>query len=61
MFEAIEMRTAWRIPPIRRTAILNRNIDPGLSQAHIYWVLVAVLAIIAVPLVYAVPDFEGRW
>lgn len=43
------------------TALLNRSIDPGMAQAHIFWVLSLVMVVIAVPLVYMIPDHKGKW
>jgi EmrB/QacA subfamily drug resistance transporter len=43
------------------TAILNRSSDPGLMQAHIFWVLAGVMVLLAVPLVYMIPDHKGAW
>ena len=43
------------------TAILNRSADPGLAQAHILWVVAAVLLLVMVPLVFRVPEHKGRW
>lgn len=43
------------------TALLNRSVNPGMAEAHIFWVLSLVLLFIAVPLVYLIPDFKGEW
>ena len=43
------------------TALLNRSPDPGLVLAHIFWVLAGVLVVVAIPLIFAVPDFKGTW
>jgi MFS family permease len=43
------------------TAILNRSADPGLAQAHILWVVAAVLLLVMVPLAFRVPEHKGRW
>jgi len=43
------------------TALLNRSLEPGMEMAHIIWVFAFVLAFLAIPLVYMVPDFKGKW
>jgi EmrB/QacA subfamily drug resistance transporter len=43
------------------TAILNRSADPGLAQAHILWIVAAVLLVVMVPLVFRVPEHKGSW
>lgn len=43
------------------TAILNRSADPGVAQAHILWVVAAVLLVVMVPLVFRVPEHKGTW
>jgi EmrB/QacA subfamily drug resistance transporter len=43
------------------TAILNRSPNPGLTQAHILWVVVAILLFVMLPLVWRVPEYKGRW
>ena len=42
-------------------AVLNRSADPGLAQAHILWVVAAVLVVVMVPLVFRVPEHKGSW
>ncbi len=41
-------------------AILARSADPGLAQAHVFLVFAATL-IVALPLVFLVPEHRGRW
>jgi EmrB/QacA subfamily drug resistance transporter len=43
------------------SAILNRSPDPGLSQAHIYWVIVGLIVLVTLPLVMLVPEHKGNW
>ncbi|HEY6492378.1 MAG TPA: MFS transporter [Trebonia sp.] len=43
------------------TAILNRSADPGMTQAHIFWVVAGVLVFVMVPLVFRVPEHKGSW
>jgi MFS family permease len=43
------------------TAILNRSANPGMAQAHILWVVAAVLLVVMVPLVFRVPEHKGSW
>jgi EmrB/QacA subfamily drug resistance transporter len=43
------------------TAILTRSGDPGLIQAHIYWVIAGFLVLVMVPLVFRVPEHKGNW
>jgi EmrB/QacA subfamily drug resistance transporter len=43
------------------TAILNRSANPGLMQAHIFWVVCAALMLVMVPLVARVPEHKGAW
>lgn len=43
------------------TAILNRSGNPGLTQAHLLWVVVGVLLVVMVPLVLRVPEHKGNW
>ena len=43
------------------TAILNRSPRPGLAQAHIMWVIAAVIVVVMVPLVRRVPEYKGHW
>lgn len=43
------------------TAILNRAHDPGITQAHLLFVVAGVLLFVMVPLVRRVPNHKGRW
>jgi EmrB/QacA subfamily drug resistance transporter len=43
------------------TAILNRSGDPGITQAHIYWVVAGFIGLVMVPLVFRVPEHKGAW
>lgn len=43
------------------TAVLNRSADPGIAQAHILWVVSAILVVVMVPLVLRVPEHRGSW
>lgn len=43
------------------TAILNRSANPGLAQAHIFWVVAGFLVVVMVPLVFRVPEHKGAW
>lgn len=43
------------------TAILNRSPNPGMTQAHVFWVVAGILLIVMVPLVYQVPEHKGTW
>jgi EmrB/QacA subfamily drug resistance transporter len=43
------------------TAILNRSADPGLTQAHIFWVAAGLLVFVMIPLVRRVPEHKGIW
>lgn len=43
------------------TALLNRSLQPGMEMAHLFWVFAFALAFLAIPLVYMVPDFKGKW
>jgi EmrB/QacA subfamily drug resistance transporter len=43
------------------TAILNRSANPGMTQAHILWVVAGVLVVVMVPLVFRVPEHKGSW
>ena len=43
------------------TSVLNRSTDPGLTQAHVFWVVAGILLGVMVPLVYTVPDHKGSW
>jgi len=43
------------------SAFLNRSPDPGLTQAHIYWVIVGLILTVMVPLVLLVPEHKGEW
>jgi EmrB/QacA subfamily drug resistance transporter len=43
------------------TAILNRSSNPGLTQAHLLWVVVGVLVLVQIPLVFRVPEHKGSW
>jgi EmrB/QacA subfamily drug resistance transporter len=43
------------------TAILNRSGHPGITQAHILWVISAFIAIVMIPLVLRVPEHKGAW
>jgi len=42
------------------TAVLARSRDPGLAQAHAFWML-ALLLLVATALTAAVPDHRGSW
>jgi EmrB/QacA subfamily drug resistance transporter len=43
------------------SAFLNRSPDPGLTQAHIYWVIVGLIVVVMLPLVMRVPEHKGEW
>jgi MFS family permease len=43
------------------TAILNRSGDPGITQAHILWVVAGFIGLVMVPLVFRVPEHKGNW
>jgi EmrB/QacA subfamily drug resistance transporter len=43
------------------TAILNRSSDPGLAQAHLIWVMAAIIFCVMVPLVRGIPERKGAW
>jgi hypothetical protein len=43
------------------TAILNRSADPGIAQAHIFWVVAVILLVVMVPLAFRVPEHKGSW
>jgi EmrB/QacA subfamily drug resistance transporter len=42
------------------TAIIARSGDPGLTQAHVFYVLAAFI-ICLIPLVFLVPEHHGSW
>jgi MFS family permease len=43
------------------TAILNRSPDPGITMAHILWVVSAIAVVLMLPLVYRIPEHKGTW
>jgi EmrB/QacA subfamily drug resistance transporter len=43
------------------TAILSRSAHPGITQAHIMWVVVAIILGVMLPLVLRVPEHKGNW
>jgi EmrB/QacA subfamily drug resistance transporter len=43
------------------TAILNRSSTPGLTQAHLIWVMAAIVVGVMVPLVRGIPEHKGAW
>jgi EmrB/QacA subfamily drug resistance transporter len=43
------------------TAILNRSSTPGLTQAHIFWVVAGIIVMVMVPLTFRVPEHKGTW
>ncbi len=43
------------------TAILNRSGDPGITQAHVFWVITALIFLVMPPLVMRVPEHKGHW
>jgi EmrB/QacA subfamily drug resistance transporter len=43
------------------TAILNRAANPGMTQAYIMWVAVAIIIVVMIPLVWRIPDHKGSW
>lgn len=43
------------------TAILNRSANPGITQAHVFWIGAAILLVVMVPLVRRVPEHKGSW
>jgi EmrB/QacA subfamily drug resistance transporter len=43
------------------TAILNRSSDPGLTQAHVFWVVGGIILLLMVPLIYRIPEHKGSW
>jgi EmrB/QacA subfamily drug resistance transporter len=42
------------------TAVLNRSAHPGIAQAHVFWVLAAILGVATI-LSTRVPDHRGSW
>ena len=42
------------------TAVLARSPDPGLAQAHSFYIFAGVL-ILMLPLILLVPEHRGRW
>src|SRR5262249_14801620 len=42
------------------TTVAARSADPGIAQAHIFAVFAALL-VLAIPLVFLVPDHRGSW
>ncbi len=42
------------------TTVVARSTHPGIAQAHIFMIF-AVLLVVAVPLVFFVPDHHGSW
>jgi MFS family permease len=42
------------------TAIIARNADPGLAQAHVMLAF-AVVLILTIPLILLVPEHRGSW
>ena len=43
------------------TAILNRSPHPGITQAHILWVIAGFILVVMTPLVFRVPEHKGSW
>jgi EmrB/QacA subfamily drug resistance transporter len=43
------------------TAILNRSSTPGLAQAHLIWVMAAIVVGVMIPLVRGIPEHKGAW
>lgn len=43
------------------TAIINRSATPGLTQAHVFWVIAAILLAAMVPLACRIPEHRGTW
>jgi MFS family permease len=43
------------------TAILNRSNDPGLTQAHLIWIMTAIVACVMIPSVRGIPEHKGTW
>jgi EmrB/QacA subfamily drug resistance transporter len=43
------------------TAVLNRSGHPGITQAHILWVVAALISVVMIPLVFRVPEHKGSW
>jgi EmrB/QacA subfamily drug resistance transporter len=43
------------------TAILNRSADPGIAQAHVFWVAAGIVFLIQLPLIRRVPEHKGGW
>jgi EmrB/QacA subfamily drug resistance transporter len=43
------------------TAILNRSGTPGITQAHIFWVVAGLIALLVYPLARRVPEHKGTW
>jgi MFS family permease len=42
------------------TAVLAQSSNPGITQAHIFWVL-AVIGVLTLPLILRVPEHRGSW
>ena len=54
-------RQAGSITAVSITAaVLARSADPGLAQAHVFFVFAAIM-IGSLPLILLVPDHRGRW
>jgi MFS family permease len=43
------------------TAILNRSSSPGITQAHVFWVITAIIVVAMPPLVARIPEHKGHW
>jgi Na+/melibiose symporter-like transporter len=43
------------------TAILNRSAHPGITQAHVFWVVAGIIFLVVCPLVLRVPEHKGTW
>ncbi|MEO9180931.1 MAG: MFS transporter, partial [Acidimicrobiales bacterium] len=43
------------------TSILNRSSNPGIAQAHIYWVTIAIIVLAMIPLGFRIPEHKGSW
>jgi EmrB/QacA subfamily drug resistance transporter len=43
------------------TAILNRSSTPGLTQAHLIWIMAAIVVGIMTPLIRGIPEHKGTW
>jgi EmrB/QacA subfamily drug resistance transporter len=43
------------------TAILNRSTNPGVAQAHVFWVVAGIIFLVVCPLVFRVPEHKGTW